>query len=620
MHRSVSWNVSESMTKTRDLYPRSTAIALYAAIVLTALLEVDTLWGLDALRGGNWPLFLAASTALVSILLSDRLQAYCLPILQWIPFPVLPFFVLGISLGLPSSVHLLGDGYLLIRELDAEAWDRLDRADRAPLTFWLLSKLQRALSVTATELYVWISTLSGVAYALCIPLAVRSMTNDRSRQTVLAVSMLSTGCLMHFCGYVENYAPLLPGILLLIFCTCRVSRLDIGMWKASILLAVLTCLHFTAATFFPGLFAAALIASRSRGFARPIIDLALYPLLTVVILSLIGFDFAAYWGKLRSHTLPMTGAPTATAAHNLLSLEHLYDLLNVALLVCPTALILLPVFKPSWIVTDPIAKILACLCIGPLAFVLVANPEIGAFRDWDVLSLPAVPLIALTWYVWTAQQPRTQTVLLVSGVCLIHAIIWLSVNATPESAVNRYERLMRSASLSTHGKVYGWETLATYRRETGDAAGAIEAYQEALRARPDHPRILLLLGNAYQEKAQWSQAINAYQRTLEIQPESKEALSNLGVIEVRKGANVEAVALFNRAIAIDPDYAEAHMNRGVALANLGLRADAITSLRRAVDIDPSYVNAYRNLSALYTRWSQPDSARYFDDQAKRLYP
>ena len=33
------------MTKTRDLYPRSTAIALYAAIVLTALLEVDTLWG-----------------------------------------------------------------------------------------------------------------------------------------------------------------------------------------------------------------------------------------------------------------------------------------------------------------------------------------------------------------------------------------------------------------------------------------------------------------------------------------------------------------------------------------------------------------------------------------------
>ncbi len=237
-----------------------------------------------------------------------------------------------------------------------------------------------------------------------------------------------------------------------------------------------------------------------------------------------------------------------------------------------------------------------------------------------MLSLPAVPLIALTWYVWTAQQPRTQTVLLVSGVCLIHAIIWLSVNATPESAVNRYERLMNSASLSTHGKVYGWETLATYRRETGDAAGAIEAYQEALRARPDHPRILLLLGNAYQEKAQWSQAINAYQRTLEIQPESKEALSNLGVIEVRKGANVEAVALFNRAIAIDPDYAEAHMNRGVALANLGLRADAITSLRRAVDIDPSYVNAYRNLSALYTRWSQPDSARYFDDQAKRLYP
>ena len=86
------------------------------------------------------------------------------------------------------------------------------------------------------------------------------------------------------------------------------------MWKASILLAVLTCLHFTTATFFPGLFAAALIASRSRGFARPIIDLALYPLLTVVILSLIGFDFAAYWGKLRSHTLPMTGAPTATAA------------------------------------------------------------------------------------------------------------------------------------------------------------------------------------------------------------------------------------------------------------------------------------------------------------------
>ncbi len=71
---------------------------------------------------------------------------------------------------------------------------------------------------------------------------------------------------------------------------------------------------------------------------------------------------------------------------------------------------------------------------------------------------------------------------LVYGASALHALFWISLNADPDSVVDRYERLMQQTAVSKHGKVYGWETLGSYWRDVG-LHGITDAYEKALKAK-----------------------------------------------------------------------------------------------------------------------------------------
>ena len=69
--------------------------------------------------------------------------------------------------GLSSELHLLGDGYLYLRELDADIWQRMDRA---PLTFTLIRLLHSIGSgfwETAENTYRIYSFASGAYSTSC---------------------------------------------------------------------------------------------------------------------------------------------------------------------------------------------------------------------------------------------------------------------------------------------------------------------------------------------------------------------------------------------------------------------------------------------------------------------
>ena len=87
----------------------------------------------------------------------------------------------------------------------------------------------------------------------------------------------------------------------------------------------------------------------------------------------------------------------------------------------------------------------------PLLFNAMTNPEIGAFRDWDVLAFPALPLS-----LWAA--------------C---ALLRLEIA--------RYEAVLAEGVLSKHGLAYGWETLAAYCRGNDRHEEALRAFAERLK-------------------------------------------------------------------------------------------------------------------------------------------
>ena len=125
---------------------------------------------------------------------------------------------------------------------------------------------------------------------------------------------------------------------------------------------------------------------------------------------------------------------------------------------------------------------------------------------------------------------------------------------------------------------------------------AIDAYEGALRARPDFPQAqnnLVLahmkLGNAAAEVAdRIPSAIWHYESVLRIQPDHFRAHYNLGTILMDlPERHAEAVTHLEAAVKMRPESTEAQVNLGVALADIPARSqEAIAHLEIALAKKP----------------------------------
>ena len=203
-----------------DRKPILVAVFFLLTHVIAATTSTRSFWGVDFLKYASWSwgVFLIGFVILIVAGIRLHWLAHLARRIPWIASPITPLTVLLlVSIAYPSAVHLLGDGYLLIRELDAEAWEHLARMDRAPLTFWTLIRLHRILDWAGRDaefVYRAVSVLSGLAYAVLSPVVAAAISEDRKRRTIISASLLTAGYVQLFCGYVENYAPLYPGMLL----------------------------------------------------------------------------------------------------------------------------------------------------------------------------------------------------------------------------------------------------------------------------------------------------------------------------------------------------------------------------------------------------------------------
>jgi len=103
---------------------------------------------------------------------------------------------------------------------------------------------------------------------------------------------------------------------------------------------------------------------------------------------------------------------------------------------------------------------------------------------------------------------------------------------------------------------------ALQKHQAGDLAGAAPLYQQALKANPQHP----------------------------------DALHLLGFLLHQAGKPAEGLKLVDAAIAIAPQQASFRSNKARILQRLGHQAKADTAFRAALVLDPSDVGAFRELA------------------------
>ncbi len=530
---------------------------------------------------------------------------------------------------LQSARHLLGDGYLYLRELDAGIWQRVDRA---PLTFALIRVLHRAgadVWHTAENTYRVYSYASGLLYVLLAFATAGALgRNDREKSIVFAF-LVTAGYVQLFFGYVENYAFYMPASLLYLLAGLRYLANRAPLFVPALVLGLLVPFHFLFILFAPSLLILACYGYRRRetstrrwsNVAANLAALCSAPLAAVLVFWLAGFDFGAFMERTggKHHILPFISKPGFYVPYRIFSISHLLDFVNLQILSAPAALMALFVFGRKDFQYHPF--LLAAAAV-PLVFTFIANPEIGAFRDWDILALPALPLT-----LWAAAallkfreraEPRSRNVSLICAAAALHTVLWIGVNANPVTAEARYTHL--TGRLSGHAASYGWETLGTYHRLQGKTVPALNAYRRALDANPKNPRHWLSVGISYCDLGHAERGIDYLRKAIEIQPDLADAHINLGAAYLGTGRHGSAIDHLERAVELQPGAAITYVNLGAAYNETGRHGEALKPLKKALEIRPGHAGAHVNLGAAYHGLRRHEEAVEHLKKALELQP
>lgn len=171
---------------------------------------------------------------------------------------------------------------------------------------------------------------------------------------------------------------------------------------------------------------------------------------------------------------------------------------------------------------------------------------------------------------------------------------------------------------------------ALFFHQKGDLANAQAYYKSILKAKPNHPDALHLLGviahqqgnhnraielikrallnkrsdagyynnlgECYRALKDFGKAIDCYKEAVNLKAEFKEAWNNLGNALSACGRLQEAVASYERALKLNQYYAEAWNNLGIALTACGKISTAVGKFQQAIKIKKDFAEAHNNLS------------------------
>jgi hypothetical protein len=106
-------------------------------------------------------------------------------------------------------------------------------------------------------------------------------------------------------------------------------------------------------------------------------------------------------------------------------------------------------------------------------------------------------------------------------------------------------------------------------QELNRCEAALDAFDRAVAARPDHADAHFNRANTLKQLGRWEEALVGYERAISIKPDYAEAHCNLGGVQSDLKHLDAALTSLDRAIAIDPENATAQCNKAFALLLMG---------------------------------------------------
>lgn len=126
------------------------------------------------------------------------------------------------------------------------------------------------------------------------------------------------------------------------------------------------------------------------------------------------------------------------------------------------------------------------------------------------------------------------------------------------------------------------------RHSAGELDAAAQAYEQALRSRPDYAELLNQYALLRSQQDRWSEAIALWTRAVRVDPGNFAVRMNLARACAMQERHGDALAHYEAALAIEPSDADALLGSGFALLGVGRFDQGVERLERALDLRPEY--------------------------------
>ncbi len=194
----------------------------------------------------------------------------------------------------------------------------------------------------------------------------------------------------------------------------------------------------------------------------------------------------------------------------------------------------------------------------------------------------------------------------------IGRLIEMIDHSTPEMLTDVLRTLKKVTGEDFGKDSQAWKTWAEARKliDQENFDQAIVVCKQSLDKNPKDGKMLLLLGIAYYQKAQFDDALSSFNQVIEVDPNRAEAYFQRGLtFAFRPERDIEkAMADFTKAIELDPRHSKAYLNRGNLYAMKSLWEKALEDFSKALELDPKNAAAYYNRGMIYDRTGDIEKA------------
>lgn len=521
------------------------------------------------------------------------------------------FIFIGISLLLfvafPMKTHFLGDGLANLSNLERDVGPLLKWSEKG--AFFLLGAVQSILGeqsrMTALYSYRIVSWTAGILSTWYFFQLAGIITCDSSKRALTFFSLLLSGSLLFFFGYVENYPALWIGFPAYVYYGLRFCQTGSGIWYSLIFLCYTIFIHLQAAILIPSFI---FLVFNHSGFRSSFVNhkktyLVLFSLIAATLL-LIFIHLYRTDIFIRGICVPLIDGFPAWPDYTLFSFSHLIDVVNEIILLNPS-IVILSVLAAKYrvnIASKKFLLFLVFLSLGSFVFLFVVDPKLGMPRDWDLYSLSTLGAVLLLISLIKDEAEiitriLPSAVLFMAVFCLPFIVVNLRVNSS-ESYVKYTIDLDPDKSLLAIG------LLGNYYQERGNSKSA-ESLRVIIESRyPDRVKTRQALIALEEGDLQRALAITSY-----ITPDeySSDYMMLQAVICYRKGNYAQALKNIDIAIQNNRYSSDLHIIQSRLFQKLKNNSSALHALRLAHIINPKNVIVLAEIANLFRLTNQYDS-------------